>query len=287
MDTYQGLSAGLTARLALEKNEFHFTHALGQNFILDDGLMERIVDEAGVAPGDRVLEIGAGAGVLTRHLIDRGASVTAVEVDASLRPVLGAVLGDMPVKLVFEDIMKADLHALMGDGPYDVVANLPYYMTADVILKLLTDPAAPRRVTVMVQREAADRMTASPGTKTWCALTATVSYFARAERLFEVPPECFTPPPHVTSLLLKLTRYEPDEMPCRAEDQAALLKLIGAAFAMRRKTLQNNLTAAYGVPRERATRWIEAAGLPAQIRGEALTVPQLCRLSDIISSDPR
>ena len=280
MSEYRDLSAGLAARMALEKYGFRFSHSLGQNFILDDGLVSRIVDAAQVWPGERVLEIGPGAGVMTRCLAERGARVTAVEVDRSLEPVLAAVLDGFDVRFVFEDILKLDLAALMGEEPFTVVANLPYYITADVVLRLLTGPKKPERITIMVQKEAAERMMARPNTKTWCALAATAQYFGAIEPLLELPPSAFTPPPHVDSVLLGIRLY--DEKPCAAKDEALLLRVIAAAFAMRRKTLANNLTAAFSVNRETALQWIARLGLDERVRGEALSIGELCRLSDVI-----
>ena len=280
MTDYRDLSAGLAARMALEKYGFRFSHSLGQNFILDDGLVKRIVQAAGVMPGECVLEIGPGAGVMTRCLAEAGARVTAVELDRSLEPVLDAVLAGFDVRLVFEDILKLDIGMLMGEEPFSVVANLPYYITADVALRLLTGARKPERIVIMVQKEAAERMMARPNTKTWCALAATVQYFGRPEPLMELPPSAFTPPPHVESVLLGIQLY--GEKPFAAKDEALLLKVIGAAFAMRRKTLANNLTAAFSVSREVALGWIGALGHDERVRGEALTVGELCALSDII-----
>lgn len=280
MTDYRDLSAGLAARMALEKYGFHFSHSLGQNFILDDALVGRIVEAAGVEPGERVLEIGPGAGVMTRCLAVRGARVTAVELDRSLEPVLASVLEGFDARLVFEDILKLDIGALMGDEPFSVVANLPYYITADVVLRLLTGARKPEKITVMVQKEAAERMMARPGGKTWCALAATVQYFGKPESLMTLPPSAFTPRPHVESMLLGIRLY--GEKPFIARDEALLLKVIGAAFAMRRKTLANNLTAAFSVSREAALSWIAALGKDERVRGEVLDIEELCALSDVI-----
>ena len=280
---YRDISAGLAARMALEKYGFRFSHSLGQNFILDDGLIERIVEAARVTPGENILEIGPGAGVMTRHLADAGANVTAVELDKSLEPVLRDVLEGNDVRLVFGDALKLDIGELMGGAPYSVVANLPYYITADVVLALLTGANKPERVTIMVQKEAAERMMAKPGSKTWCALAATVQYFGQPEALMELPPEAFTPPPHVSSTLLGIRLF--DEKPVQAKDDALMLRLVNAAFAMRRKTLANNLTASFSVPREKALEWIAALGKDERIRGEALSIGELARLSDIIGED--
>jgi len=284
MSEYRDVSAGLAARMALTKYGFHFSHSLGQNFILDDSLVESIVNAAEIEAGDHVLEIGPGAGVMTRHLAEAGAQVTAIELDQSLQPVLEAVLGGTDnAKVVFGDAMKLDIGELMGDEPYRVVANLPYYITADVVQRMITQEKKPRTVTIMVQKEAAERMMAKLGSKTWCALSATVQYFGRVRILMEVPPEAFTPRPHVDSALIEIALYE--EKPVEAQDEKMMLKVIGALFAMRRKTLLNNLCASFSVSREQAGEWLEAAGLDAKIRGEALTLEQTAMLSDVISGD--
>ena len=284
MSDYTNISAGLAARLALEKHGFRFTHSLGQNFILDDDLLGQILDHALTESSGRVLEIGPGAGVMTRLMAERGAQVTAIELDGTLKPVLEDMIGGYAnVHLVFGDALKADLHELMGDKPFDVIANLPYYIATDMIEKLLTTAPKPRRLTVMVQKEAAERMTAVPGSKTWCALAATVQYFARCEAVMTLPPSAFTPPPHVDSTLLRLEPYG-DDAPVRAKDDGMMLRVIRAAFAMRRKTLANNLTAAFAMPRDEATALIESLGLDARVRGEALTIAQLADLSDRLTN---
>ena len=284
MSEYRDVSAGLAARMALTKYGFHFTHSLGQNFILDDTLVESIVYAAGIAPGDRVLEIGPGAGVMTRHLAEAGASVTAVELDQSLEPVLGAVLdGVEGARVVFGDAMKLDIGGLMEGQPYRVVANLPYYITADVVQRMITQEHKPEKITIMVQKEAAERMMAKMGSKIWCALAATVQYFGKVSVLMEVPPEAFTPRPHVDSALIEIALF--DEKPVEAQDEKMMLKVIAACFAMRRKTLLNNLCASFSVSRETAGGWLEKAGLSDKIRGEALTLEQTARLSDVISGE--
>ena len=284
MSEYRDFSAGLAARMALTKFGFHFTHSLGQNFILDDALVESIVCSAGVEAGDNVLEIGPGAGVMTRHLAEVGANVTAVELDKTLEPVLHAVLdGVENAKVVFGDAMKLDIHEVMEGRPYRVIANLPYYITADVVLRMLTQAHKPQKITIMVQKEAAERMMAKMGSKTWCALAATVQYFGRVSVLMEVPPEAFTPRPHVDSALIQIALYE--EKPVEAQDEKMMLKVINACFAMRRKTLLNNLCASFPVSREQAGQWLEDAGLDAKIRGEALNLQQIARLSDVIGAD--
>ncbi len=280
------MSNALNARLALAKHDFHFTHSLGQNFLLDDGVISRIADAAGVEAGDRVLEIGAGAGVLTAELAARGARVLALELDEALTPVLDEVLAPHRdrVTLAFADALKADLRQLTGstfgeNTPFSVVANLPYYITADVLLRLVKSSLPIERITVLVQQEAAERIMARPDTKPWCQLAATIQYFGRPDVLLTVPPEAFTPRPHVMSSLLQIELYG-DGKPCKARDEQTLLSLIGSAFAMRRKTLANNLTASFSISRERALRIITGCGLDERVRGEALPLEMLCALAD-------
>lgn len=277
------MAAGSIARAALERSGFRFTHSLGQNFILDDGLMARIAVAAGVEAGDRVLEIGAGAGVLTRTLSDRGAKVLALEIDRALEPVLREVLEGAQAQVEFADVLKCDLAALTRRAfhgeRFDVVANLPYHITADVFLLLAKSRLPVRRMTVMVQKEAAERVMASPGTKSWCALAATVQHFGQPSVLMRVPPEAFTPRPHVESALLRV-----DTHPQRRslEDEAMFLKVVAAAFAMRRKTLVNNLMSAFSMPRGRAESLLASLGFDPKVRGEALTLPELAKLSEAI-----
>ena len=277
------MAAGSIARAALERHGFRFSHSLGQNFILDDRLMERIADAADFAPGDRVLEIGAGAGVLTRALSDRGAKVLALEIDRALEPVLREVLEGSDVQVEFADALKCDLAALTeGDfhgAAFDVVANLPYYITADVFLLLVKSRLPIRRMTVMVQKEAAERIMASVGQKNWCALAATVQHFGEPSVLMRVPPEAFTPRPHVESVLLRVDMREGRQSP---EDEAMFLKVVTAAFAMRRKTLVNNLMSAFSMPREGAESLLLSLGFDPKVRGEALTLEELVRLGEAI-----
>lgn len=281
------MAAGLIARAALERHGFHFTHSLGQNFILDDRLMERIADASGVEPGDRVLEIGAGAGVLTRTLSDRGAKVLALEIDRALEPVLHEVLEGSDAKVEFADALKCDLAALTEDAfhgeAFDVVANLPYYITADVFLLLVKSRLPIRRMTVMVQKEAAERIMASVGQKNWCALAATVQHFGKPSVLMHVPPEAFTPRPHVESVLLRMDMYAERQSPA---DEAMFLQVVTAAFAMRRKTLLNNLMRAFSMPRECAESLLTSLGFDPKVRGEALTLEELARLGNAVGKNP-
>ena len=281
---HQNISAGLRARVALEKHGFSFTHALGQNFILDDGFLEEIARLSGVGSDDCVLEIGPGPGVLTACLAARCRRVLALEIDTKLEPVLGDVLqGVNNAQIAFEDAMKCDLPALLKahfpGEQVQVVANLPYYITADVIERLLTCGANIGNITVMVQKEAAERIDARVGSKNYCALAMLTQYYRDVEVLMDVPPERFVPRPHVMSRLIRLNWREGGP---RARDEAFLQRVIRSAFRMRRKTLVNNLTGDFGLTRNEAEAVLEGLGLDARIRGEALDVAQIVDLSDAL-----
>ena len=287
MSEYANPSAELRARVALEKHRFRNTHSLGQNFLLSESLIASLLDEALIAPDDHVLEIGPGAGVMTSLLAGRCAGVLAVELDRGLEPVLNDVLAGLDnARVEFGDILKTDVGTLIrstfGDAPYRVVANLPYYITADTLLKLANAEATPESIVIMVQKEAAERIMSAPGTKQWCALAAELQYYGQARVLTEVPPEAFDPPPHVVSCFIRIDRH--DEPIVSPTDEKLFRRLIRAAFAMRRKTLANNLKAAFSLDQQAAKAVLEAAGLDERVRGEALTLEELCRVSDAIAS---
>lgn len=272
------LSLSLKARVALEKHVFRFTHSLGQNFILDENVIGDIVYAAGVASGDNILEIGPGSGIMTAIMADKGAHVLAIELDKALEPVLNDVIGSRDVKIVFQDALKADLNALTREAfgenaKYSIVANLPYYITADFLMRVLTLSPAPERVTLMLQKEACERIMGEPGDKNWSALSASVRYFADPEIVMDAPASLFTPPPHVDSCLLKL--HMRANRPLDREDEGRLMNLIQSAFRMRRKTLANNLSASYSLSREETLSVLEKAGIDAKVRGEVLTIDQL------------
>ena len=273
-----GISPGLRARLLLNRQDFHTAHALGQNFLLDEALLSGLLDLSGVGPEDAVLEIGPGAGVMTCLLADRARRVVAVELDRRLEPILREMLeGKENVRVVFADALKADLGEIMGE-PFRVVANLPYYITADAVRKFLGSGYPIRSVHIMVQKEAAERMLARPGEKQWCLLAALAQYYARVRLLAEVPPEAFEPQPHVLSAFLELELYE--RRPVQPREEQKFLRLLSSGFAMRRKTLANNLSASFGLSKEEAREALLTAGLDPRVRGEALTLEEICRLSD-------
>jgi len=286
MSEYANPSAELRARVALEKHRFHNTHSLGQNFLLSEGLLEGLLDAVGLAPEDCVLEIGPGAGLMTALMARRCRRVLAVELDRGLEPVLGDVLAGIDnVRVHYGDILKTDVVALVGDefggGEYRVVANLPYYITADTLLKLVALTRPPESIAIMVQKEAAERIMSAPGSKQWCAMAAELQYYGKPEVLSEVPAEAFDPPPHVTSCFMRIDRHgAPIVTP---KDEQLYRRLIRAAFAMRRKTLANNLKASFGLDQQRAKAVLAAAGVDERARGEALSLEELCRVADAIA----
>ena len=277
-------SAGLRARVALDKHGFRTTHSLGQNFLLDDRFLSGLLDEIDVRPEDRVLEIGPGAGVMTALLAERAEKVLALELDERLAPVLSDVLAPHEnAKVEYCDFLRCDVDALtaraLGEN-YRVVANLPYYITADILTKLVGAKNPPASIAIMVQKEAAQRLMSEPGSKQWCALAATVRAYGRAEVVEEVPPERFDPAPHVVSCFLKIDAW--DAPIVTPKDEALYRRVVQAAFAMRRKTLANNLKTSFGVSQEQAQAVLSTAGLGDKVRGEALTLAQLSDVSDAL-----
>ena len=269
----------------LQRHNFTFQKKYGQNFLVDPNVLERVMDAAGVAGDDCVLEIGPGIGTMTQLLAERAGKVVAVEIDRNLIPILEETLAPYSnVTVINEDILKLDVEETIrvrGEGrPVKVVANLPYYITTPIIMSLLEGGAPLESITVMVQKEVAERMQAGPGTKDYGALSLAVQYYSRPEVVANVPPNCFIPRPNVGSAVIRLTRY--GTPPVQAADPGKLFAVIRASFNQRRKTLANSLANAPGLPasRERVTRILEEMGLPAMIRGEALTLEQFAALSD-------
>ena len=271
----------------LQRHHFTFQKKYGQNFLIDPNVLDRVVRAADITAEDCVLEIGPGIGTMTQRLAERAGKVAAVEIDRNLIPILEETLAPYPnVTIINEDILKLDLRQLaeeMWEGrPMKVVANLPYYITTPIVMGLLEGEALLHSITVMVQREVADRMQAGPGTKDYGALSLAVQYYARPEIVANVPPNCFLPRPNVGSAVIRLTRYE--EPPVQVADEKKLFALIRASFNPRRKTLANSLGNAAGlkVSREQVTGALEELGLPATIRGEALTLEQFAALGNLL-----
>lgn len=269
----------------LQRHNFTFQKKYGQNFLVDPNVLERVMDAAGVSGEDCVLEIGPGIGTMTQLLAERAGKVVAVEIDRNLIPILEETLSPYSnVTVINEDILKLDVEEAIrvrGEGrPVKVVANLPYYITTPIIMSLLEGGAPLESITVMVQKEVAERMQAVPGTKDYGALSLAVQYYSRPEVVANVPPNCFIPRPNVGSAVIRLTRY--GTPPVQAADPGKLFTVIRASFNQRRKTLANSLGNAPGLPasRERVAGILEEMGLPAMIRGEALTLEQFAELSD-------
>lgn len=258
----------------------------GQNFLIDTRVLDRIIQAAGITREDCVLEIGPGLGTMTQYLAERAGEVVAVEIDRNLIPILEETLAPYDnVTVINQDILKMDIRGLAeerGGRPLKVVANLPYYITTPIIMGLFEKNVPLESITVMVQREVADRMQAGPGTGDYGALSLAVQYYAKPEIVANVPPNCFIPRPGVGSAVVRLTRYHTP--PVQAEDGEKLFSLIRAAFNQRRKTLANSLGNApeLGISRERTRQALEKMGLPATVRGEALNLEQFAELSRLL-----
>lgn len=268
--------------------EFHHKHSLGQNFIEDEALLEQLADLSLVTEADCVLEIGPGFGALTKPLARRAKQVVSLEIDETLFPILNVALEHTDnAQVVQGDAMKTDLHALVAasfgeDCSLRVAANLPYYITTDVLTKLLLTLPEAQSIAVMIQKEVGDKLLSQPGDEGYGPLTILCQYFCEVRRALNVPAACFTPPPKVDSSFMVLERRR--EKPYAVADEALLLRLIKGAFAMRRKTLINNLIASFPIDRKQAAAAMEAAGLDAQCRAEALSIEQLCSLCEQIRS---
>ncbi len=271
----------------INKYGFAFQKKFGQNFLIDENIVAKIVREAGVTKDDFVLEIGPGIGTMTQLLCENAREVAAVEIDKKLIPILEDTLSEYDnVTVINEDILKVDIAALAADRnggrPIKVVANLPYYITTPIIMGLFESHAPVDSITVMVQREVADRMQTGPGSKDYGALSLAVQYYARPEVVANVPPECFLPRPSVGSAVIRLVKHTVN--PVAVRDEALMFKLIRASFNQRRKTLANGLnnSSELNLSKQVITQSIEELGKGAAVRGETLTLAEFARLSDII-----
>jgi len=271
----------------IQKYEFMFQKKFGQNFLIDTHVLEKIISAAGITKNDCVLEIGPGIGTMTQYLAENAGHVVAVEIDRNLIPILKETLADYDnVTVINEDILRVDIKALAeeynGGKPIKVVANLPYYITTPIIMGLFESGVPIDNITVMVQKEVADRMKEGPGSKDYGALSLAVQYYAEPEIVANVPPNCFIPRPNVGSAVIRLTRHK--EMPVEVKDPALMFKIIRASFNQRRKTLQNGLGNAPELPytKEQIAAAIAEMGLTPKIRGEALSLAQFAQLSDIL-----
>ena len=265
----------------LLKHGFTFKKQYGQNFLTDGNLLDAIVRDGGVGADTTVLEIGAGAGALTRALSAQAKKVVALEIDKSLQPVLAETLaGCENVEVVFRDFMKADLPALEAElGSYRVVANLPYYVTTPVLMRFLEEAKACEGVTVMVQEEVAARFTAKAGTPDYGAVTAAIALRGEAQITRKVPRTMFYPRPNVDSAVVRID-FEAGRIPVRSE--SAYRAAVRCAFLSRRKTLENNLVNAFRISREQAKKVLHEAGIADMVRGETLPPEALARLADVL-----
>lgn len=271
----------------LQKYKFNFQKKFGQNFLIDTHVLEKIIESAGVTKDDFVLEIGPGIGTMTQYLCEAAREVTAVEIDTNLIPILEDTLSAYDnVTVINQDILKLDIKALAeeknGGRPIKVVANLPYYITTPIIMGLFESHVPIDSITIMVQKEVADRMQVGPGTKEYGALSLAVQYYAKPEIVANVPPNCFMPRPNVGSAVIRLTRYE--QVPVEVTDEKLMFQLIRASFNQRRKTLANGLNNSPEIHlgKEVIQQSIEELGEPVNVRGEKLSLEQFAELSNII-----
>lgn len=271
----------------LKKYNFNFQKRFGQNFLIDTHILEKIVDEAGIDEDDCVLEIGPGIGTMTQYLCERAGRVIAVEIDKALIPILNDTLSSYSnVEIINEDILKVDITNLCNKynngRPIKVVANLPYYITTPIIMGLFESGCPLESITIMVQKEVADRMKCGPGSKDYGALSLAVQFYSNPEIVANVSPESFIPKPGVGSTVIRLTRYP--KPPVEVNDEKYMFKLIRAAFNMRRKTMVNSLMSGnLGLTKEEILSAIDKLNLSPQVRGEALTLNEFAALSNILS----
>lgn len=271
----------------LQKYRFNFQKKFGQNFLIDTHVLDKIIDASGVTEDDFVLEIGPGIGTMTQYLCERAREVVAVEIDKNLIPILSDTLKNYSnVTVINEDILKLDICKLAEEKnqgkPIKVVANLPYYITTPIIMGLFESYVPIDSITIMVQKEVAERMQEKPGSKEYGALSLAVQYYAKPEIVANVPPNCFMPRPNVGSAVIRLTRHE--KPPVEVEDEKLMFRIIRASFNQRRKTLANGLNNSPEIhlPKEVIQESIVSLGVPENIRGEALSLEQFAELSNEI-----
>ncbi len=270
-----------TIRDLCARHDFALSKGFGQNFIVNPGICPKIVEAAGIDESYGVIEIGPGIGVLTKELARRAQKVVAIEVDQRLPPLLAETLAEFDnIEIVLEDVLKVDLQGLIREKfaglKVAVCANLPYYITSPILMRLLEEKLPIQHITVMVQKEAADRIAAAPGTRDAGAISYAVAYYAQPKLLFTVQPGSFYPPPKVTSAVIQLAvRPQPA---VQVEDEAGFFKLVRAAFGQRRKTAANSISNGLGLPKAKVAAALEAAGLPATARPEQLTLADFAAL---------
>lgn len=272
----------------LQKYHFNFQKKFGQNFLIDTHVLEKIISAAGITKDDMVLEIGPGIGTMTQYLAEAAGKVAAVEIDKNLIPILEDTLSEYDnVMVINDDVLKVDIRGLVekenGGRPVKVVANLPYYITTPIIMGLFEGNVPVESITVMVQKEVADRMKTGPGSKEYGALSLAVQYYANPEIVANVPPNCFMPRPNVGSAVIRLTRHETPVVDVK--DEKLMFRIIRASFNQRRKTLVNGLknSGEINFTKEQIEAAITAIDKPLTIRGEALTLAEFAALSNAFS----
>lgn len=278
-----------TIRDLCARYDFALSKGFGQNFIINPGICPRIAEASGIGPGWGALEIGPGIGVLTEQLCQRADKVVAVEVDKRLPPLLAETMADYHnFKLVLEDVLKVDLRGLLaeefGDRPVAVCANLPYYITSPILMRLLEERLPICNITVMVQKEAAQRLCAAPGTREAGAISYAVAYYAQPKLLFTVQPGSFYPAPKVTSAVIQLTLHPQPPVQVPGGDEAGYFRLIRAAFSQRRKTAANAIANGLSLPKAQVLAALQATGLDARLRPEQLTLQDFCALQTALTN---
>lgn len=270
----------------LQKYNFNFKKKFGQNFLIDSHVLDKIIRAAEITKDDCVLEIGPGIGTMTQYLAENAREVIAVEIDKNLIPILEDTLSSYDnVTVIHEDILKVDIAKIVeeknGGRPIKVVANLPYYITTPIIMGLFESHVPLNSITIMVQKEVADRMKVGPGTKDYGALSLAVQYYAKPEIVANVPPNCFIPRPNVGSAVIRLTRYEAP--PVQVENEKRMFAIIRASFHQRRKTLVNGLVNGGIARKEEVTAALEEMGLSPSVRGEALSLEEFAKLANFLT----
>ena len=285
------LYAPSTIEAIKEKHRFQLSKSLGQNFITDKNVIERIVEGAGPTEDDLVIEIGPGIGVLTAEAAQQAAKVVAIEIDSKLIPILDETLAEYDnVEVINQDILKTDLNGIIDEqrakgsfsGDVKIIGNLPYYITTPIIMHILENSIRAESITVMMQKEVADRIKASPGNKTYGAISAAVQYYCEVEQVVSVPKEVFVPRPKVDSAVLKLTIR--DKKPVDLIDEKAFFTCIKSGFGQRRKTLLNSLTGTYGLPKDEIRRILEEAGIDPVQRAETLDMNEFAAIANGVAA---
>ena len=278
-----------TIRAVLGRHGFHFSKSLGQNFLTDESVPRRIAEMSGAAEYGNAIEVGPGMGCLSAELCQRADKVVAVELDRALMPVLAETLADYDnFEVVHGDVLETDLAALckekFGDGKAIACANLPYYITSPILMRLLEEKLPIRNITVMVQKEAAQRLCAAPGTREAGAISYAVAYYAKPKLLFTVQPGSFYPAPKVTSAVIQLDVHTTPPVTPPNGDEAGLFRLIRAAFSQRRKTAANAVANGLGISKAKVNAALQAAGLDIRLRPEQLTLEDYCALQAALAA---